>query len=137
MFQPMEVAGQFRSEPALDTGGSAQISPQLTFKPDHQEAVLAIQILDWPVCSCRTEIRAISLLHLAVAWLGACLAPWPSLAAEPLPRSILVLEQSDVRGPFYGAIYSGLQSEVNASATSPVSIYVENARAQPLPRPRI
>ena len=77
------------------------------------------------------------ILQLAVAWLGACLAPWPSLAAEPLPRSILVLEQSDVRSPFYGAIYSGLQSEVNASATSPVSIYVENARAQPLPWPRI
>src|SRR5829696_6051311 len=74
----------------------------------------------------RTEIRAISLLQFAVAWLGACLASWPSLAAEPLPRSILVLEQSDVRGPFYAAIYSGLQSEVNTSATSPVTIYVEN-----------
>jgi hypothetical protein len=74
----------------------------------------------------RTKIRAVSLLQLAVALLGACLAPWPSLAAEPLQRSILVLEQSDVRGPFYAAIYSGLQSEVNASATSPVTVYVEN-----------
>jgi signal transduction histidine kinase len=74
----------------------------------------------------RTKIRAVLLLQLAVAWLGACLAPWPSLAAESLQRSILVLEQSDVRGPFYAAIYSGLQSEVNASATSPVTIYVEN-----------
>ena len=83
----------------------------------------------------RTEIRAISLLQLAVAWLGACLAPWPSLAAEPLPRSILVLEQSDVRGPFYAAIYSGLQSEVNASATSPVTIYVENLDLSRFPGP--
>src|SRR5688572_3645918 len=50
---------------------------------------------------------------LLVAVLITCLATWPSLAAEPLPRSILILEQSDVRGPFYTAIYSGLQSELN------------------------
>ena len=83
----------------------------------------------------RPEFRALSLLHLAVAWLGVCLAP-PSLSAEPLPRSILVLEQSDVRGPFYGAIYSGLQSEVNASATSPISTYIESAEG-PLELPLV
>ena len=52
-----------------------------------------------------------------------------------MPRSILVLEQSDVRGPFYAAIYSGLQSEVNASATSPVTIYVENLDLNRFPGP--
>ena len=66
----------------------------------------------------------------ALLFLAALLIPFLtsdlSLAGEPRPRSILVLEQSDVRGPFYGAVYSGLQSEVNASATSPVAIYVEN-----------
>ena len=70
-----------------------------------------------------------------LAALAACLAPWPSFAAEPLPRSILVLEQSDVRSPFYAAIYSGLQSEVNASATSPVTIYVENLDLSRFPGP--
>src|SRR5215204_4553986 len=74
----------------------------------------------------RNEIRVALLWWLVIAWLGACLASWPSLAAEPLPRSMLVLEQSDVRGPFYADIFSGLQSEVNANATSPVTIYVEN-----------
>ena len=75
------------------------------------------------------------ILQLAVALLGACLAPGPSLAAEPLPRSILVLEQSDIRGPFYGAIFSGLQAEVNARAKSPVSTYIENAELSRFPGP--
>ena len=83
----------------------------------------------------RILIRAISLLQLAIVWFGACLAPSPSLSTERLPRSILVLEQSDVRGPFYGAIYSGLQSEVSASATSPVSIHVESVELSRFPGP--
>jgi signal transduction histidine kinase len=83
----------------------------------------------------RTEIRAASLLQRAVAWVVACLASWPLVAAEPLPRSILVLEQSDVRAPFYEAIYSGLQSEVNASAPSPVTTYVESVELSRFPDP--
>src|SRR5688572_1869554 len=83
----------------------------------------------------RTETRAVLLLQIAVTWLGACLAPVPSFAAQTLPRSILILEQSDVRSPFYAAIYSGLLSEVNASANSPVTIYVENLDLSRFPRP--
>jgi hypothetical protein len=74
----------------------------------------------------RAGFWAGSIAWFAIAWVGACLASGPSLAAEHLPRSMLVLEQSDVRGPFYAAIFSGLRSEVNANATSPVTIYVEN-----------
>ena len=47
-------------------------------------------------------------------------------AAEPLPRSILVLHQSDVRGPFYYQVFSALRSTVNVSARWPVTIYVES-----------
>ncbi len=83
----------------------------------------------------RTEIRAVLLLRFAVAWLGACLAPWPAFAAEALPRSILVLEQSDLKSPFYAAIYTGLQSAVNASPTSPVIVYVENLDLSRFPGP--
>jgi signal transduction histidine kinase len=60
-----------------------------------------------------------------VAWLLASLAFSVPCAAQQLPRSILVLEQSDVRGQFYAAIFSALRDRVNA-ADSPVSIYVEN-----------
>jgi signal transduction histidine kinase len=46
--------------------------------------------------------------------------------ASETPRSILVLEQSDIRGPFYAAIFSGLRTKVNESSTGPVTLYVEN-----------
>ncbi|WP_274629853.1 sensor histidine kinase [Arvimicrobium flavum] len=47
-------------------------------------------------------------------------------AADPRTRSILVLEQSDVRGPFYAAIFNGLRSKVNDPASAPVTLYAEN-----------
>jgi hypothetical protein len=72
------------------------------------------------------RLLAARSLLLVIAWVTPVLTFDLSLAGEPRPRSILVLEQSDVRGPFYGAIYSGLESEVNTRATSPVAIYVEN-----------
>src|SRR3954471_22073678 len=60
------------------------------------------------------------------AWVIVYLALgcWPTVAAPP--RSILVLDQSDVRGPFYYQIFSAFRSAVNASPGSPVSIYVES-----------
>jgi signal transduction histidine kinase len=48
------------------------------------------------------------------------------LDAQPLPRAMLVLDQSEVRGPFYHSIFSGLRSTVNARSGSPVTIYVES-----------
>src|SRR5262245_39083217 len=47
-------------------------------------------------------------------------------AADPLPRSILVLEHTDLGGPFYHSVFSGLRSTVNASSAAPITIYVEN-----------
>src|SRR4051812_7760922 len=61
-----------------------------------------------------------------IAVLLIAFLPEFSLAAESLPRSILVLDQSDVRGPFYYQIFSALRSTVNASPGAPVSIYVES-----------
>src|SRR6266850_2557702 len=49
-----------------------------------------------------------------------------ALDAQPLPRAMLVLDQSEVRGPFYHSIFSGLRSTVNARPGSPVTIYVES-----------
>jgi signal transduction histidine kinase len=40
-------------------------------------------------------------------------------------RSILVLEQSDVRGPFYATIFDAMRSTVNATAPA-TTLYVEN-----------
>jgi hypothetical protein len=46
--------------------------------------------------------------------------------ASDRPRAILVFEQSDVRAPFYAAIFSGLRAKVNSAQTRPVTLYVEN-----------
>jgi hypothetical protein len=47
-------------------------------------------------------------------------------AAEMRPPSILVLDQSEARGPFYYQIFSGLRSSVNADTRSRTTIYAEN-----------
>src|SRR5205823_3240854 len=66
------------------------------------------------------------LFRTIVVALIACLAPGPLLAAQPAPRSILVFDQSDTRGPFYSQIFSGLRSTVNANAGAGVTIYLED-----------
>ncbi len=56
----------------------------------------------------------------------ACL---PGVAAEAelaRPRSMLVLIESDVRGPFYYEVFSALRSTVNVYSQSPINIFVEN-----------
>lgn len=64
-------------------------------------------------------------LVAALAWLIPFVASLCSLAAEPRPRSIVVLDQSDVRSPFYSLIFAGLRSAV-AEVPSPVSVYIES-----------
>jgi signal transduction histidine kinase len=53
------------------------------------------------------------------------LAPM-ALAQEQRPRSILVLDQSDLRGPFYYQLSAGLRGVLGAPADGRVTIYGEN-----------
>jgi ABC-type uncharacterized transport system substrate-binding protein len=45
--------------------------------------------------------------------------------AAPLPQSILVLNESEMVGPFYRNAYDALRSTVTANSSQPVSIYLE------------
>ena len=75
-----------------------------------------------PVARAATDTRE----HIILKWIAArtrfFLVLWAVIslslpsqtAAEQLPSSILVLEQSDVRGPFYSEMFSALRSRVNA-----------------------
>ncbi|HMA70549.1 MAG TPA: ATP-binding protein [Xanthobacteraceae bacterium] len=47
-------------------------------------------------------------------------------AAQSTSRSILVIDQSDVRGPFYYDVFSALRSVINADSKSPTTIHVES-----------
>ena len=68
-------------------------------------------------------ITAISALLVCVV---ALLTPVQVAAQEARPRSILVLDQSDLRGPFYYSVFSGLRSAVSADDRSQITLYAES-----------
>src|SRR5947209_555606 len=53
------------------------------------------------------------------------LAPNVVQAQQTIPRSILLLDQSDGRGPLYFSLFSSFLSTVNASSDSPATVYAE------------
>jgi signal transduction histidine kinase len=59
-------------------------------------------------------------------WLVLLLSPVDLQAQETRARSILVLDQSEPRGPFYFQIFSGIRAELNAGARTYTSLYAEN-----------
>jgi signal transduction histidine kinase len=61
-----------------------------------------------------------------MAGLIACLAQTSLNAEEAHPRSMLVLDQSDARSPFYYQVFASLRAVVNASPGQPVTIYAES-----------
>jgi signal transduction histidine kinase len=56
-----------------------------------------------------------------VLWASTCCA-----GAEVRPRSILVLDQSELRGPFYYQLFSGLGEVVSKETRSHTTLYAEN-----------
>ena len=68
------------------------------------------------------EVR---LLWRTIIWLFVGLAPAISAAAEPLTRSVLIIDQSGPGLPFYAAISSAIRTTISTASATPVSIYVE------------
>src|SRR4051794_12089730 len=54
------------------------------------------------------------------------LSPVDLQAQESRARSVLVLDQSEPRGPFYFQIFSGIRAELNADTGAHTSLYAEN-----------
>src|SRR4051794_37384395 len=82
-----------------------------------------------PSCKSPFTSYIAGAVALAAAWLIpfiGSLSSYCSVAAEPTPRSILVLDQSDVTSPFYYSIFSGLRSTVTADRDAAISLYVES-----------
>jgi signal transduction histidine kinase len=60
-------------------------------------------------------------------WLALVLASADLPAAELRPRSILYLDQSDLRGTFYFQVFSAFRSEVSAKGSGePLTLYAED-----------
>jgi signal transduction histidine kinase len=64
-----------------------------------------------------------------VAWIFFCFMAFSTVGvvsiAAPLPPSILVLNESEMVGPFYRNAYDALRSTVTGNSSRPVSIYLE------------
>jgi ABC-type uncharacterized transport system substrate-binding protein len=75
-------------------------------------------------------------LGVVIIWLVASVLPVGLLASGQRPRSILVLEQSDVRGPFYAEIFAGIRDAASAGEQSHVTIYAENLDLTRFPGPQ-
>ena len=65
------------------------------------------------------------LVSAAVAWSLVFVSLAASLAAEPSPRSVLIIDQSGPGLPFYAGISSGIRAAVISGSASQVSIYHE------------
>jgi signal transduction histidine kinase len=63
-------------------------------------------------------------LRIAV-WLVVSAPAVGSWAAQPLPRSVLILNQENATTPYHSAFFAAFRSTLNASAVTPVSIYSE------------
>lgn len=65
-------------------------------------------------------------IHRLIVWTAVLLVPVNVLASEARPRTILFLDQSETRGPFYQEIFSGFRDTVNADIESHITIYRES-----------
>lgn len=69
-------------------------------------------------------------MFIRISGLTVCLVlllfPLEAQAQDTRARSILVLDQSEPRGPFYFQIFSGIRAEVNADSHAHISLYAEN-----------
>src|SRR5262245_4288154 len=84
---------------------------------------------DRGVRSVRPVMRRWAACLVAIETVACCLMALlhcqPAMA-QARPRSLLVLDQAEVRGPFYYDVFAGLRSAVNAGSRSPVTLYVES-----------
>jgi signal transduction histidine kinase/ABC-type uncharacterized transport system substrate-binding protein len=71
-------------------------------------------------------IGLIRIRELIVFVVAMVAAPAYLSAQEVRPRSILVLDQSDLRGPFYYQIFSGLRTVVANDARARTTLYAED-----------
>ena len=65
-------------------------------------------------------------INRLILCLMALLAPTSLLAQQPLARSILFLDQSETRGPFYHQVFSAFGEVVNADIRLHTTVYAES-----------
>ena len=66
------------------------------------------------------------LARILAALLMMASSPAAAWAGEPLPRSVLILDQSDAHSAWYPAFSSAFRSTLKAASATPVSVYAEH-----------
>jgi signal transduction histidine kinase len=61
-----------------------------------------------------------------LVWLIVSTLTGTASVATPPPRSILILNESGMVGPFYRAVYDALRSKLNAQSPQPVAVFLEH-----------
>ncbi|RDJ27245.1 histidine kinase [Bosea caraganae] len=69
---------------------------------------------------------AVSFVSTVFACAIVCGIIRPASSEHHQTKAILVLEESDVKGAFYAAIFSGLRSAISDNRDRPITIYSEN-----------
>jgi hypothetical protein len=72
----------------------------------------------------RTEVVARFVLRIAIVLIAGLLSAM-SWAADPMPRSVLILSQWDPGLPWYAAVSSGFHSTLRAASSEPIANYAE------------
>ena len=70
--------------------------------------------------------RPVRLIAAICFALGALIVGAAGSAAQPLPRSVLILNQSTSFGPWQNTIIAAIRSTMNEGAAEPVTFYMEH-----------
>jgi signal transduction histidine kinase len=73
----------------------------------------------------RRPRELVRFLASIIGWLIATLLPCVCFAAEPLPRSVLIIDELGPYGPFNTAMASGIRTALSRDPGGPVSLYAE------------
>src|SRR5262245_19462879 len=66
------------------------------------------------------------MIVTAIALIAGLLPTTTSRAAQPLPRSVLILDQSDAHSAWYAAFSGAFRSILHAGSKKPTSVYAEH-----------
>ena len=121
---PLGVATATMLDPCSSRECDSRISS------DHVFGAPSLGVMIWRdglgIVPAQSEVCAVRLLWRTVLLILACFAAAIAPAAESLPRSVLILDQSATSSVWYAAFSPVFRSTLNAGSAKRISIYEEH-----------
>lgn len=76
--------------------------------------------MSWVMAGCMNSLRRAALI------VAACLGAVGQVAAEPVPRSVLLLHQWEANLPWYDTFFSAFAGTIRANWPEPIAIFAEH-----------